>query len=95
MRPRRTGALAQRGAHLAPPRSVDILTGRNLPGMFVFYDINPIQVRFEERKETFTHFITSVCAIVGGVFTVSGIVDSFVYHGHKALKKKLELGKLS
>ena len=72
---------------------MDILTGRNLPGMFVFYDINPIQVRFEERKETFTHFITSVCAIVGGVFTVSGIIDSFVYHGHKALKKKMELGK--
>lgn len=91
------------------------------------------QVRFTETKSTFLHFLTSVCAIVGGVFTVSvrkaglnicatglvycrarvmrasqrnlperahcfasqGIVDAFVYHGHKALKKKMELGKLS
>ena len=76
-------------------RSVDILTGRNLPGVFVFYDIHPIQVRFEESKTSLTHFLTSVCAIVGGVWTVSGIVDSFLYHGHKALAKKMELGKLS
>jgi endoplasmic reticulum-Golgi intermediate compartment protein 3 len=27
------------------------------------------------------------------VFTVSGIIDSFIYHGQKALKKKVELGK--
>jgi hypothetical protein len=30
-----------------------------------------------------------------GIFTVSGIIDSFIYHGHRAIKKKVELGKLS
>lgn len=30
-----------------------------------------------------------------GVFTVSGILDSFIYHGQKAIKKKMELGKFS
>lgn len=28
-----------------------------------------------------------------GIFTVSGIIDSFVYHGQRAIKKKMEIGK--
>ena len=50
---------------------------------------------YNEEKSSFLHFLTSVCAIGGGVFTVSGIIDSFVYNGHRALKKKIELGKFS
>ena len=48
-----------------------------------------------ETSSSFLHFLTSVCAIVGGVFTVSGIVDAFIYQGEKIIRKKLELGKLS
>ena len=53
-----------------------------------------VQVRFSETKSSFAHFLTSVCAIVGGVFTVSGIVDSTLYHGQRVLRKKTQLGKL-
>ncbi|KAI3675853.1 hypothetical protein L1987_85449 [Smallanthus sonchifolius] len=67
---------------------------RNLPGVFFFYDLSPIKVTFTETHISFLHFTTNVCAIVGGIFTVAGIVDSFVYHGHKALRKKMEIGKL-
>lgn len=70
-------------------------SGNGLPGVFFFYDISPLKVIYIEEKVSFLHFLTSVCAIVGGVFTVSGIVDSFIYHGHRALKKKIELGKFS
>jgi hypothetical protein len=35
-----------------------------------------------------------VCAIVGGVFTVAGMIDAFLYHGLRSLRKKQELGKL-
>ncbi|GAB2217221.1 hypothetical protein Droror1_Dr00000393 [Drosera rotundifolia] len=66
-----------------------------LPGVFFFYDLSPIKVNFTEQHISFLHFLTNVCAIVGGVFTVSGIIDSFVYHGHRAIKKKIELGKFS
>ena len=31
--------------------------------------------------------------IVLTVLAVAGIIDSFVYHGHKAIKKKMEIGK--
>ncbi|KAH6756742.1 Endoplasmic reticulum vesicle transporter protein [Perilla frutescens var. hirtella] len=66
-----------------------------LPGVFFFYDLSPIKVTFAETRVSFLHFLTSVCAIVGGVFTVSGILDSFVYHGQRAIKKKMEIGKFS
>jgi hypothetical protein len=33
--------------------------------------------------------------LLAGVFTVSGIIDATVYHGQQAIKKKLDLGKLS
>eukprot|EP00899_Mesostigma_viride_P021693 jgi/Mesvir1/29525/Mv07020-RA.1 len=74
-------------------RQQEAAAGRSLPGVFFFYDLSPIKVKFMERRSSFMQFLTSVCAIVGGVFTVSGIVDAFVYHGHRAIKKKIELGK--
>ncbi|KAM7516803.1 hypothetical protein LguiA_006386 [Lonicera macranthoides] len=66
-----------------------------LPGVFFFYDLSPIKVTFTEEHVPFLHFLTNVCAIVGGIFTVSGILDSFVYHGQRVIRKKRELGKFS
>ncbi|GMH00129.1 hypothetical protein Nepgr_001968 [Nepenthes gracilis] len=68
---------------------------QTLPGVFFFYDLSPIKVTFTEQHVSFLHFLTNVCAIVGGVFTVSGILDSFIYHGQRAIKKKIEIGKFS
>ncbi|KAJ4765287.1 Endoplasmic reticulum-Golgi intermediate compartment protein 3 [Rhynchospora pubera] len=68
---------------------------QSLPGVFFFYDLSPIKVMSKESYESFLHFLTNVCAIVGGIFTVSGILDSFVYHGQRAIKKKMEIGKFS
>ena len=66
-----------------------------LPGMFVTYEISPLMVEVSENRRSFTHFLTGLCAIVGGVFTVAGIIDSFVYNSYRAFQKKLELGKVS
>ncbi|CAN6295281.1 unnamed protein product [Urochloa humidicola] len=64
------------------------------PGVYFFYEFSPIKVDFTEENTSLLHFLTNICAIVGGIFTVAGIIDSFVYHGHRAIKKKMELGKL-
>jgi hypothetical protein len=50
-----------------------------LPGVFFIYDISPIMVKFTEKRMSFTYFLTSLCAIVGGVFTVAGIIDGAIY----------------
>ncbi|XP_068661424.1 uncharacterized protein [Aristolochia californica] len=55
--------------------------------------IHSNQVIFTEENVSLLHFLTNICAIIGGVFTVSGIVDALLYHGHRAIKKKMELGK--
>ena len=38
----------------------------------------------EESRRSAAEFLTSLCAIIGGVFTVLGLFDSVVYHSVKA-----------
>ena len=33
------------------------------------YDMSPMMVQITEHRRSFLHFLTGVCAIVGGVFT--------------------------
>ena len=42
----------------------------------------------------FYHFVTSLCAIVGGVFTVVGMFDSALFATWNAVAKKNAMGKL-
>lgn len=44
------------------------------PGVFFKYDFSPIMVSFKEEKSSFMAFLTSVCAIIGGVFTCAGLL---------------------
>jgi hypothetical protein len=53
-------------------------------GCFFFFDFSPIKVKLTEEKMSLGSFLTSACAIIGGVFTVSGLIDSFYYHGRQA-----------
>lgn len=70
-------------------------SSHGLPGVFFMYELSPIMVKFTETTKSFPHFLTGVCAIIGGVFTVAGLVDSLIYHSMRTLKKKIELGKAS
>ncbi|KAG6393796.1 hypothetical protein SASPL_144369 [Salvia splendens] len=56
------------------------------------FEPSPMQVLITENTKSFSHFITNVCAIIGGVFTVAGILDS-VLHNTIRMVKKIELGK--
>ncbi|KDP39071.1 hypothetical protein JCGZ_00828 [Jatropha curcas] len=56
------------------------------------FELSPMQVLITENPKSFSHFITNVCAIIGGVFTVAGILDS-ILHNTIRLMKKVELGK--
>ena len=44
------------------------------PGVFFKYDFSPIMVQFTEERKSFMEFLTSACAIIGGVFTCAGLV---------------------
>jgi len=60
-------------------RKIQFPSHRWLPGVFFFYDISSIKVNKVEHQRGLGQFLTSVCAIIGGVFTVMGLVDSFVH----------------
>ncbi|KAI8776979.1 endoplasmic reticulum-Golgi intermediate compartment protein 3 [Biomphalaria glabrata] len=72
-----------------------ILGDSGLPGVFFSYELSPLMVKYTEKKRSFLHFLTEVCAIIGGIFTVASLIDSFIYHSSRVIAKKIELGKAS
>jgi hypothetical protein len=68
--------------------------GRVIPALWFRYDLNPITVRYHEDRPPLYHFLTTICAIVGGTFTVAGIIDSCIFSATEIFKK-FELGKLN
>ncbi|CAF1174615.1 unnamed protein product [Adineta ricciae] len=66
---------------------------QQLPGTFFTYEISAIMVKFVEQKRSLARFLTSLCAIIGGVFTVSSLIDAFLYRSSCMLHKQSELGK--
>lgn len=57
-----------------------------------------IIIYFEKKNilhSSLGHFATNVCAIVGGLYSVAGIIDSILNSSLHVIKKKIELGKFS
>ncbi|XP_047341887.1 protein disulfide isomerase-like 5-4 [Impatiens glandulifera] len=73
-------------AHSSLVHSLDV------PVAKFHFDPSPMQISITETSKSFSHFITSVCAIIGGVFTVAGILDSLL-HNTIRMMKKVDLGK--
>lgn len=61
------------------------LTG--LPGVFLVYEFTPFMVQKSEKVIPLSHFLCSVSAIVGGVFTVAGALDALLYRGIRGFRK--------
>lgn len=69
-----------------------------------------MMVTYREEQKQLTSFLTGVCAVIGGIFTLASLTDTYafeiplltpqcmrrlLYSAEKALKKKIELGKHS
>jgi len=60
---------------------------QGLPGAFFNFEISPIRVVHAETRQSFAHFLTSTCAIVGGVLTVASLLDGMLFAAGRSLKK--------
>ncbi|KAL0581151.1 vacuolar protein sorting-associated protein 45 [Marasmius crinis-equi] len=70
------------------PQGVHLQHGvAGVPGAFFNFEISPILVVHSDTRQSFAHFITSTCAIIGGVLTVASLLDSILFATTKALKK--------
>ena len=58
------------------------------PGLYFRYDLSPVKVHIRESfpHGSLFHFFTSLCAAVGGVFTVAGLVDAMVCDNRDILR---------
>lgn len=49
------------------------------PGVNLKYEFAPFRVRWVESYKPFTHFLTNVCAILGGIYAFFGMVDNLIF----------------
>jgi len=78
----------QNGGQNDNPQGVHVQHGvTGVPGAFFNFEISPILVVHSDTRQSFAHFITSTCAIIGGVLTVASLLDSVLFATGRALKK--------
>ena len=77
-------------AHYFTEASLD-----RLPLLFFRYDLSPITVEYKQSKMLFLTFIINVFAILGGVFTVAGIIDAIIHKSVLMLLRKAEMNKIA
>ena len=80
-------------SHAVCPPIPQVVDTTRRPGNKFTYHISPMSVVVTESRMPFYHFLTNVCAIIGGMYTIFSLLDSIVYQGSKIIKKKTNLGK--
>jgi Endoplasmic reticulum vesicle transporter len=59
-------------------------------GVFFKYDFSELRIKYTEQSKYFSTFLTRVCAVVGGVFVVIGLVyKGFVIVYQRTTGRKL------
>ena len=58
-----------------------------VPNAAFHYDISPVTVVMTEESQSFSKFVTRICAVIGGIFTVVGLLDNVLYHTAERFKK--------
>ncbi len=65
--------------HQFTSNSNENINNNMISTIFFRYDISPILIKIAQYKQPFFHFFIQICAIVGGMFTVMGIIDHLLY----------------
>ncbi|VDK27136.1 unnamed protein product [Gongylonema pulchrum] len=71
------------------------LGASGLPGFFVQYEFSPLMIKYEERRQSLSTFLVSLCAIIGGIFTVASLIDAFIYRSARIIRQKIALNKFT
>ncbi|XP_076891038.1 uncharacterized protein LOC143542306 [Bidens hawaiensis] len=60
---------------------------RTWPAVYFLYDLSPITVTIREERRSFLHFITRLCAVLGGTFALTGMLDRWMFRILEAVTK--------
>ena len=59
-----------------------------MPGVYFVYEFSPLRSIIREYHMPLFELCTSLCAILGGVFTVRGMLDGVVYSVLKRAQRR-------
>lgn len=58
--------------------SQTIKQGQGMPAIFWRYELSPIRIQYTMYLQSVSPFLVHICAIVGGIYAVSSIVESVI-----------------
>lgn len=63
-----------------------------MPAVFFRYEISPVKIRYTYQSKSLSEFLVSLCALLGGIFTVAGILEALLTSStSKVAPKKAEV----
>ena len=65
-----------------------------IPSIYFKYDLSPITIEYKYTRMKYLTFLINVFAILGGVFTVAGILDAIIHKSVLVLLRKAEMNKI-
>lgn len=71
------------------------ITNTHMPGIYLRYGMSPVTVKYSDFRMPFFTFMIQTLAIVGGLFTVAGLLEAVLHKGIQSVSKKIELGKFT
>lgn len=74
--------------------SANKIPNQQLPSIYLRYDFSPVTVLYTEERESLHAFVVKICAVVGGVFTIAGLMDGLLHRGMVRLAKSVRASKL-
>lgn len=58
--------------------SQTVKMGQGMPAIFFRYELSPIRIQYTVQLQNVTTFMVKICAIIGGIYTVSSIFESLL-----------------
>ena len=52
-----------------------------MPGIYFRYDLSPIRILYTISMQTTTDYLVNICAVMGGIYVVSSIIDNILKNG--------------
>ena len=65
-----------------------------IPSIYFKYDLSPITIEYKFTRMKYLTFLINVFAILGGVFTIAGILDAIIHKSVLVLLRKAEMNKI-
>ena len=73
------GSRFLRAYQILPNSQLSLYRSDQVPEAKFVYDLSPIKVSYRKKQRKWYDYCTSIMAIVGGVFTVVGMIESGIY----------------